>query len=423
VSQLPVAVRSVVVVGLGYVGLPTALGLLDAGLTVRGVDISTDRLAAIVNRSVDLLDEDHERLASALACDDFRIGSDLDALALADAVVIAVPTPVDRYLTPDLRALQSATQAVVERARAGQLILLTSTSYAGTTRDLLIKPLQEKGFRVGQDLWVAYSPERIDPGVPQHTQRTTPRVVGGETAECTEQAKQLLSLLTDTVYPLSSPEAAELTKLYENTFRAVTLALANEFADICGTLGLDPIEVTNAAATKPYGFLALYPGPGVGGHCIPCDPHYLIWRLRRERRSAPVTEQALASIARRPGVVADRAAQVLSDEGLGVGGARVLVVGVSYKPGVEDVRESSALEIIRLLRGRGADVSYHDPLIPEIRLEDGVRLYSESRPAQEWDLVILHTLHPGTDYDWAAGLPRVLDGTYRFDNAPDRLLV
>lgn len=422
-SPLSVGVRSVAVVGLGYVGLPTALGLFDAGLAVFGIDTSVNRLSAIMNRSVDLIDEDHERLGRALADDRFHIGPDLDSAALADAVVIAVPTPLDRHLTPDLRALESATRAVVECARLGQTILLTSTSYAGTTRDMLIRPLQERGFRVGQDLWVAFSPERIDPGVPQHTQRTTPRVVGGETPACTHHARQVLELLAESVHPVGSPEAAELTKLYENTFRAVTLALANEFAEICGTYGIDPIEITDAAATKPYGFLKLYPGPGVGGHCIPTDPHYLLWQLRRDRRNAPVTEQALASIARRPGVVVDRTAQVLSDEGLGLSGSRILVVGVSYKPGVQDLRESSALEIITLLRKRGAEVAYHDPLIREALLPDGDRLRSESEPLQHWDLVLLHTLHPGIDYEWVSRLPRILDATYRFERAPHRILV
>ena len=226
----------------------------------------------------------------------------------------------------------SACRSVVEHARAGQTIVLTSTSFAGTTRELLIEPLDARGFTIGRDVYVAFSPERIDPGVPNHTQQTTPRVVGGATAQCTDKATDLFRRLTDRVHPVSSPEAAELTKLYENTFRAVSLALANEFAEICRTLSLDPIEVTLAAATKPYGFLATFPGAGVGGHCIPADPHYLLWQLRKVRRTAPVTEQAMVAIARRPKIVVDRAVDVLSAAGRGIRGMRVLVVGVAYKP-------------------------------------------------------------------------------------------
>jgi nucleotide sugar dehydrogenase len=426
------AVRSwsVAVVGLGYVGLPTALGLHEAGVTILGLDISGDRLAAIRANAVDLLPDDHDRLRLALASDRFHLGTGsepldgTDPLRSADAVIITVPTPVDRHLVPELTALNTACRTVVERARPGQLILLTSTSYAGTTRDLLVEPLRERGLRIGHDIHVAFSPERIDPGVLHHTQRTTPRVIGGVTPACAERARQLLTLLTDTLHEVRSPEAAELTKLYENTFRAVTLALANEFAEICFSLDLAPIEITEAAATKPYGFLALYPGPGVGGHCIPADPHYLLWQLRRERRTAPVTEQAMTAIARRPGVVVDRAAEVLSDAGLGLRGAQVLVVGVSYKPGVQDLRESSALEIIAQLRERGAEVAYHDPLIPTLRLLDGTCLRHEPAPlCHRWDLALLHTLHPDIDYSWAASLPRVLDGTYRFTAAHHRALV
>jgi UDP-N-acetyl-D-glucosamine dehydrogenase len=424
IMPIPGVFQSVAIVGMGYVGLPTALGLHESSLAVFGIDISGRRLEAIRSGGVDLLDADRQRLEKALGGDTFCLTTESTCLGLADAVIVCVPTPLDRHLTPHLDALVSACRSVVEQARAGQTIILTSTSFAGTTRELLIEPLEARGFTIGRDLYVAFSPERIDPGVPDHTQHATPRVVGGATARCTDKATHLLLHLTERVHAVSSPEAAELTKLYENTFRAVSLALANEFAEICGALSLDPIEVTLAAATKPYGFLATFPGPGVGGHCIPADPHYLLWQLRKVRRTAPVTEQAMMAIARRPKIVVDRAVDVLSAAGRGIRGVRVLVVGVAYKPGVQDLRESSALEILLELRRRGAEVAYHDPLVAQVKLLDNSRLESVAEPhGGEWDLVVMHTVHPGFDYEWATSCPLILDGTYRFDSAPHRALV
>jgi UDP-N-acetyl-D-glucosamine dehydrogenase len=417
-AQRYVEPASVAIVGLGYVGLPTALGLHDSSLTVHGVDVSAARVAAVRSGAVDLTQADRERLTRALAGEHFHTGTDDAAVGSADVVVICVPTGLDRHLSPDLGPIRSACHNVVERARAGQTIILTSTSYAGTTRDLLTEPLRRRGFTIGQDVFVAFSPERIDPGVAHHTQSTTPRVVGGETPQCTARASAVLRRLTNQVHPVSTPATAEMTKLYENTFRAVTLALANEFAEICGTLSLDPIEVTTAAATKPYGFLAVDPGPGVGGHCIPCDPHYLLWQLRKVRGRAPLTEQAMASIAGRPRQVVNRAVELLSDSGTGLRGARVIVVGVTYKPGVQDLRESTALEILLELRRRGADVAFHDPLISRVTLADGTRLDGRAAPdGADYDLAVVHTVHPAFDYPWVTSVSRVLDATYRFDPA------
>lgn len=260
-----------------------------------------------------------------------------------------MPTPVDRHLVPDLGALSAACASVVEHAVPGQLLMLTSTTYVGTTRDLLVEPLTARGFVVGEDIFVAFSPERIDPGNARHTQDTTPRVVGGTGRETTDRAAAVLARTAPSVHVLPSPEAAEMTKLWENTFRAVNIALANEFAENCRTLGIDPIPVIEAAATKPYGFMPFYPGPGVGGHCIPCDPHYLLWQLRAERTASPVIEAAMTAIAGRPGMVVRRVRELLGERGLATVGARVLVVGIAYKPGVADLRESPALEIIEEL--------------------------------------------------------------------------
>jgi UDP-N-acetyl-D-glucosamine dehydrogenase len=417
-------IACVAIVGLGYVGLPTALALHRRGIGVVGVDVSRARIDAISNGRVDLLPEELANLDRALEDPDFRITSDSATIAEADAVIICVPTPVDAHSNPDLRALSGACAAVVERAREGQVIILTSTSYVGCTNDFLAAPLAERGLRAGENIHVAFSPERIDPGIPEHQHTRTPRVLGAMTAECTQRALQVVELITEKVHPVSSAEVAEMTKLYENTFRAVTLALANEFAGICRALDLDAVEVTDAAATKPYGFLACYPGPGVGGHCIPCDPHYLLWQLRKMRTPAPLIARAMAGIAERPHHVVARAVEVMSDLGRGMSGAEVLVVGVAYKPGVQDVRETPALEIIPALERRGARVSYHDPLVPTMRLNDGRVIAADPGAARrEWDLVLLHTVHPNHDYSWVSRNPIVLDATYRFADLPQRHVV
>jgi UDP-N-acetyl-D-glucosamine dehydrogenase len=410
----------VTIVGLGYVGLPTALAMLGSSSQITGFDVSADRLRAIESGDVDLSDLDRAQLVKARGDESFRLTSDSAALAEAEAVIVCVPTPVDERHIPDLFALRSACQTVVAHAHPGQTIILTSTTFVGTTRQLLVEPLRRRGLTVGTDVYVAFSPERIDPGNPDHLQRETPRVVGGVTGECSQQAARVIGQLTDSVYLVSSPEAAELTKLYENIFRAVTLALANEFSDVCGTLGLDPIEVTLAAATKPYGFLAAFPGPGVGGHCIPCDPHYLLWQLQGQHRPTPLIEQAMRSIHARPTRVVERATEVLADDGRSPAGTKVIVVGASYKAGVSDVRESPALLIIDGLARSGADVSYHDPLVPLVQTPEGQLMRSVAAPSgADWDLAVIHVVHPDTDYSWVRGCPRVLDATYLFDGLFD----
>jgi UDP-N-acetyl-D-glucosamine dehydrogenase len=418
------ALSSVAIVGLGYVGLPTAAALHGECERIIGIDTSQQRLAEIAALEADLGEPDLLRLKQALTEGTLELTADPAAVSAADAVIICVPTPVDAEQLPDLAALRGACTSVVSHARPGQVIILTSTTYVGTTNELLTVPLAERGLVAGTNVHVAFSPERIDPGNPDHLQRETPRVVGGATPACTTVAAEIVGRLTDEVYLVSSPDAAEATKLYENIFRAVSLALANEFADACGALRLDPIEVTLAAGTKPYGFLGVFPGPGVGGHCIPCDPHYLLWQLGRDGRKSPLIEQAMRSITLRPERVVQRAAEILAADGRELAGSRVVVIGASYKAGVRDLRESPALPIIAGLARAGADVSYHDPLIPALRLPGGQQMQTVAAPrGADWDLAIVHTHQPGQDYSWVRDCPRVLDATYQFDAVPNRAVV
>ncbi|MDQ0757134.1 nucleotide sugar dehydrogenase [Arthrobacter sp. B3I4] len=404
----------VAIVGLGYVGLPTALAINASGRRVLGLDASEARLAVIRSQEADLLDSDKARLDVALHDPSFLISTDLSLLARAAAVIVCVPTPVDAYLVPDLRILRAACASVVEFAVPGQLLMLTSTSYVGCTRDLLAVPLAARGLIPGRDIFVAFSPERINPGVDAFAHEDVPRVVGGVTQSCGDAAEALLKLSTKLVHKVPSADVAEMTKLAENIFRAVNIALANEFADICQTLDMDVMDVINAASTKPYGFMAFTPGPGVGGHCIPCDPHYLLWQLRKARITAPVIEHAMEDIAGRPHQVVAKARTILSERSHGLTGARILVLGVAYKPDVEDLRESPALQIIAELLADGAEVAYHDPWCPTAPDGHGGQLQSLEDPKLwQTDLVILHTKHTAMDAGWLAEAPAVLDTTYR----------
>jgi nucleotide sugar dehydrogenase len=325
---------------------------------------------------------------------------------------------VDEYLVPDLSILQSACRSVVAHAVPGQLLMLTSTTYVGSTGDMLVSPLRARGLQPGRDIFVAFSPERIDPGNDRHAHEDVPRVVGGVTAACGHRAEELLSGYARHLHQVSSPEAAELTKLLENTFRAVNIAMVNEFAEASRALRLDIMEVIDAAATKPYGYMPFTPGPGVGGHCIPCDPHYLLWQLRKQRLATPLIDQAMRSIAGRPGRVVERARDVLSLAGKSLNGARVLVLGVAYKPDVEDLRESPALEIIEGLLASGANVEYHDPYVPVLQLHSSA-LTSVPLDVETTDLVLVHTLHSSFERGVIDRAALVLDATYQLRLGPN----
>jgi UDP-N-acetyl-D-glucosamine dehydrogenase len=420
----------VAVVGLGYVGLPTAIALRSAGHKIVGIDTSERRLQQIRDGEAELLETERQALDGHLAEEGFVLTDAAAALNAADLVLICVPTPVGERREPDPAVLVEACASVVRHARPGQTIVLTSTSYVGATRELLVQPLAERELSVGEDVFVAFAPERIDPGVEAHSQETTPRVLGGVSETCFHRAAAVLRHTCARLHRVSSPEAAEMVKLYENTFRAVNIALAFEIAEACHGYGLDPLEVIDGAATKPYGFMAHYPSAGVGGHCIGVDPHYLLHPLREGGRPATVAEEGLRKLAGRPRHIVWRAHEMLVESGQSLSGARVLVVGASYKSGVADAREAPAREIVERLLGEGADVHYHDPLVPSLDV-GGERLHSVNPDPradasgfgpEDYELAIVVTIHPEHDYAWLNRCAAVLDCTYRTPGGRRRMV-
>ncbi len=391
----------VVVIGLGYVGLPLSLEAARAGFRVTGIDVVREKVAALERGESYVEDVAPSSLKPLLDEGRFRPTTDFGALDSADAVIICVPTPLRKTKDPDIGFVLAAVREVARRVHRDELIVLESTTYPGTTEELLIPELTAGGLRVGEDIFVAFSPERIDPGNQRFTLRNTPKVIGGATARCTAMAAALYGAFIDRVVPVSSPRAAEMVKLLENTFRAVNIGLVNETAIMCDKIGVDAWEVIDAAATKPFGYMPFYPGPGLGGHCIPIDPLYLSWKLKALNYNARFIELASEVNSHMPDVVVERALLALNRERKCANGARILVVGVAYKRDVSDVRESPALDIIRLLRSLGADVAYHDPKVPSLRHE-GIDLETTSlEPTPDvraYDLVIVATDHRACDY-------------------------
>jgi UDP-N-acetyl-D-glucosamine dehydrogenase len=328
-------------------------------------------------------------------------------LAKADAVVVCVPTPLTRNREPDLGPLIEATRALAEVLQSDQLVVLESTTYPGTTRERVAPLLEESGLAAGRDFHLAFSPERVDPGRSDFTLRNTPKVLGGLTEACAERAEALYGLVCDNLVRVSSPEAAELTKLLENIFRSVNIALVNELAMLTDRMGIDIWEVVDAAATKPYGFMRFEPGPGMGGHCLPVDPFYLSWRAREFDMATEFIELAGKVNQQMPYHCVAKAQRVLNDAGLSVKGARILVLGVSYKPGVGDTRESPALKIISLLSDLGAEVSYHDPHVP-VLADSGLSSTPLEEALPDADLALIVTAHPSVDYDLVARRARLV---------------
>jgi UDP-N-acetyl-D-glucosamine dehydrogenase len=380
------------IVGLGYVGLPLAVAFAEAGQDVVGVDSDGRVVEALGAGRSHVEDVSNEALAGIR--DRFHPTTRYADLAKVDAVVVAVPTPLTRNREPDLQPLIASGTALAGVLQEDQLVVLESTTYPGTTRERFAPLLEESGLAAGRDFHLAFSPERIDPGRTDYTLRNTPKIVGGLTDDCLRRAVELYELVCDEVVAVTGPEEAELTKLLENVFRSVNIALVNEMAILCDRMGIDVWEVVEAAATKPYGFMSFKPGPGMGGHCLPVDPFYLAWRAREFDMQTEFIELAGEVNQRMPYFCVERIGRALNDQVKPVKGSRVAIVGVSYKPGVGDLRESPALRIIRLLREQGADVSYFDDFVPELS-DLGLR----SEWPEDADCVVIVTAHPDLDVE------------------------
>jgi UDP-N-acetyl-D-glucosamine dehydrogenase len=399
-------------VGLGYVGLPLSVEFASAGLHVTGFDLSEEKVSAVNRGESYIGDVPSDRLGPCVREGRLRASRDFAGLAECDAVIICVPTPLGKTKDPDLSMVVDAAKEIAARLRPGQLVVLESTTYPGTTEELILPLLAERGLKVGESFFLAFSPERVDPGNPRFNTRNTPKIIGGVTPACTRVAQALYSRAIDNVIPVSSTKTAEMVKLLENTFRSVNIGLVNEVALMCKRLGVDVWEVIDAAASKPFGFMPFYPGPGLGGHCIPIDPLYLSWKLKTLNYTARFIELAGAINSEMPEYVCVRIADALNERERSVKGSRVLVLGVTYKRDIDDVRESPALDIIRVLQSRGAVVAYNDPHVPELTHE-GLTLRSEDlRDAvRQADLVVIVTDHSSYPYREIVDAARVIVDT------------
>ncbi|MEA2295712.1 MAG: UDP-N-acetyl-D-glucosamine dehydrogenase [Solirubrobacteraceae bacterium] len=386
---------SIGIVGLGYVGLPLAVAFAEAGHDVVALDVDNRKITAIREGRSYIADIPSERLQSVVG----RIEATTRPAALAhsDAVLICVPTPLTANREPDLGPLLDAGQALAGVLQAGQLVVLESTTYPGTTRERLLPLLEESGLAAGRDFNLAFSPERVDPGRTDFTLRNTPKIVGGLTPACTDRAVELYEIVCDDVIRVSTPEVAEMSKLLENIFRSVNIALVNELAILADRMGIDIWEVVEAAASKPYGFMRFEPGPGMGGHCLPVDPFYLSWRARQFDMSTEFIELAGKINQQMPYHCVQRVERALNDAGKPVRGSKVALIGVSYKTGVGDMREAPALKIMGLLSGLGADLHYHDPYVPELR-EPALRGESLEDVLEGADVAVIVTAHPDVDH-------------------------
>ncbi len=403
----------VAVIGLGYVGLPLAVEFARAGFETVGIDVDARKVEAINAGQSYIQDVPTPEVAALVAAGRLSATADYGALRGCDAVSICVPTPLSKTSDPDLSYVIAAADAVAEYLHYGMLIVLESTTYPGTTEEIIVPRMLHNGFGVGREVFVAFSPERIDPGRTDYMLKNTPKVIGGVTPACGEVAAALYSCAVERVIPVSSTAAAEMVKLLENTFRAVNIALVNEFLIMCDKLGLDAWEVIAAAATKPFGFTRFTPGPGVGGHCIPLDPHYLSWKLRTLNYNARFIQLASEINAGMPAYWVARVADELNDIGQTLKGSRVLVLGVTYKPDVDDVRESPAMEIIRLLEAKGARVRFHDPCVASL-LDQGLETPAAELAAEEIaaaDCVVIATDHSSYDWDWVQTHARLIVDT------------
>jgi UDP-N-acetyl-D-glucosamine dehydrogenase len=405
INKLQDKTAQVAVLGLGYVGLPFATVFAEAGFTVTGIDPETKKVASITKGESYIPDVPSEQVARLVANGKLKATTDYSVLAEADAVSICVPTPLRKTGDPDLSYILSVTDDLAKYMHPGMIVVLESTTYPGTTREILEPKLGEaNGLKAGKDFFLAFSPERVDPGREDWTTINTPKVVGGITETCGKVAATWYSAALETVVPVSSAEVAEMAKLLENTFRMINIGLVNEMAIMCDRLGIDVWEVIDAAATKPFGFMKFTPGPGLGGHCIPIDPLYLSWKLRALNYTARFIELASEINLGMPRYVVGLIQDALNERSKPIKGSQVLVLGAAYKPDIDDLRESPALDVIGLLQNKGARVEYHDPYVPIIRA-DGHHMKTEMRSvpdlmaaAKAADCVVIVTNHKSYDY-------------------------
>ncbi len=377
------------ILGLGYVGLPLAQRFAEVGFPVLGIDVNEAKV---------------EKIKNDVSCGSSNLRSiqastDSSLLTEADVAIICVPTPLSKTRDPDLSLVLEAGRTIARHLHPGQLVVLESTTYPGTTRELLLPLFEEKGFKVGKDFYLAYSPERMDPGNESFNLVNTPKVVAGITSACSELAQKLYGQIVAQVVPVSSTDTAEMVKLLENTFRSINIALVNEFAVMCHRLGLDVWEVISAAASKPFGFMPFYPGPGLGGHCIPVDPNYLSWKLKLLAYQARLIELADEINREMPRFVVEKVVEALNRERKSVRGSKILVLGVGYKKDSDDIRESPALDVMKLLHEKGGEISYHDPHVPQLAFENQLlhSLSLTAQPLSTSDVVVVVTDHAGFD--------------------------
>ncbi|MBI1893440.1 MAG: nucleotide sugar dehydrogenase [Candidatus Rokubacteria bacterium] len=421
-ARLEGASAQVAVIGLGYVGLSLAVALGRAGFTVRGIDVDLERVSLVNAGRSYVIDVAEDHLRALVAAGRLSAGTTFERVNEADVVVICVPTPLRKSKEPDISFILSALESLLPWLRPGQLLVLESTTYPGTTEEVLQPSLEAKGFTIGRDFFLAFSPERVDPGNEQFTTWNIPKVVGGVTPTCTELAAIFYGKVARQVHRVSSPRVAEATKLLENVFRSVNIALANELALACRAINVDPWEVVRAAATKPFGFMPFYPGPGTGGHCIPLDPLYLSWKVRLngfEMRFIALADEINRAMPRH---VVSMTTDALNNRGRCVRNACILVLGVTYKRDVNDVRESPALEILRLLADKGARVRYADPFVPELSVGELKLVALPVTPSvlADADCVVIVTNHCGFDYAMVAREARlVVDARNALGGFPD----
>ena len=408
------------VVGLGYVGLPLIVEFALKEFPTVGFEVDDKKVASLNEGHSHIVDVPSEDVQKALATGKFKATTDFSELGKCDVIIICVPTPLRKTKDPDMSYILAAGEQIQNYMRRGQLIILESTTYPGTTDEVLQPMFEEKGFKLDEDFLLAFSPERVDPGNPQFQTHNITKVVGGVGKDSTEVSTLLYSQIVDNVHPVSSARVAEAAKLWENTFRAINIGMANEMAKVCNALGIDTWEVVRAAATKPFGFMPFYPGPGIGGHCIPLDPHYLSWKARQhgfDSRFITLAEEINSSM---PKYVAGLVRDALNELQKSVKGSQILILGVAYKKDIDDMRESPALSVIDLLRSRGADVVYHDPFVPEVTFDhaytigDGEPLYNQELTDElisSSDCVVICTEHSGVDYKKVCELSKVIVDT------------